>query len=327
MTTFGDQVYQYGGAPVSGLFTTGQVWFIKPSTGDDGASGKKPSEALKTWARAHTLASADKNDIIYVIAEDNSASGTTDYQSSTLTLSKDGVHYVGVNSGGFVGQRSRIAQLSTATGVAPLVTWSGSNGSMRGIHIFHGVNDATSKTAALSVTGERNYFFKNHIAGIGHATMDVTDNCSLQVSGGAENHFDQCYLGLDTIARGTAANSEIRLESSATRNLFTDCVVATYAEAAGHQFVLVPTNGLDRWTIFKNTMFVNMPTGDASGTTMTEAFDVTGGGSPDGIILLENCSLYGATDWEAAAVSGKVMIRTDGGTAATAGLTADVAAA
>lgn len=326
MTTFGDQVYQYGGSPVNGLFTTGQVWFVKPSTGDDGASGKKPTEALKTWARAHTLVRADKNDIIYIISEDNSASGTTDYQSSALTLSKDGVHYVGVNSGGFVSQRSRIAQLSTATGIEPLVTWSGSNGSMRSIHIYHGVADATSKGAALKVTGERNYFYKNHIAGIGHNDMDVTDNCSLSVSGGAENHFDQCYIGLDTIARGTAANSEIRFESAAIRNLFTDCIVATYAEAAGHQFVLVPSSGLGRWNIFKNTMFINMPTGDANGTTMTEAFDVTGGGSPDGIIILENCTLYGATDWEASSESGKVMIRIDGGTAATAGLAADVAA-
>jgi len=116
------------------------------------------------------------------------------------------------------------------------------------------------------------------------------------------------------------------LQSGATRNLFDNCIVATYAEAAGHQFVLVPVNGLDRWTIFKNTIFMNMPTGDAAGTTMTEAFDVTGGGSPDGIIYLDFCSLIGATDWEAAAVSGKVLIRTDGGTAATAGLTADVAA-
>lgn len=327
MSTFGDQVYQYGGAPVNGLFTTGKVWFLKPGTGSDNNNGKKPNQAVKTWAKAHTLARADKNDIIYVIAEDNSASGTTDYQSSTLTLSKDGVHYVGVNSGSFTGQRSRIAQLSTATGVAPLVTFSASNASMRNIHIFHGVNDATSKTAAISVTGERNYFYKSHFAGIGHATMDVADNCSLQVSGGAENHFDTCHIGLSTIARGSAANSEIRLESSAVRNLFTDCVVDTYAEAAGHQFVLVPTNGLDRWNIFKNTVFVNMPTGDASGTTMTEAFDVVGGGSPDGIIILEGCTVYGATDWEAATVSGKVMIRTDGGTAATAGLSADVAAA
>lgn len=326
MTTFGDQVYQYGGAPVGGLFTTGKVWFVKPGSGSDSHSGKRPDSAFATLAKAHTAARADKNDLIYLVSEDNSASGTTDYQSSTLTLSKDGVHYAGVNAGGFVGQRSRIAQLSTATGVAPLVTFSGNNCSMRNIHIFHGVADATSKDAAIKVTGERNYFYKNHFAGIGHADMDVADNCSLEVNGGAENHFDWCYIGLDTIARGTAANSEIRLEGGATRNLFTDCVTATYAEAAGHQFVLVPINGLDRWTLFKRCEFINMPTGDASGTTMTEAFDVTGGGSPDGIIILDFCTVVGATDWEAAAVSGKVMIRTDGGTAATAGLAADVAA-
>jgi len=325
MTTFSDQVYQYGGSPVGGMFTTGKVIFVKPGSGSDGNNGKKPNQAVATWAKAHTLATADKNDVIYVIAEDNSASGTTDYQSSTLTLSKDGVHYVGVNSGSFTGQRSRIAQLSTATAVAPLVTFSASNASMRGIHIFHGVNDADSKQAALSVSGERNYFSKNHIAGIGHATMDVADNSSLQITGGAENHFADCHIGLDTVQRGTGANSEIRLDTGATRNLFTNCIISTYGEA-GHQFVLVPTNGLDRWTIFKDCIFVNMGTGDAGGATMTEAFDVTGGGSPDGVIILDACTLIGTTDWEAATVSSKVIIRTDGGTAATAGLSADVAA-
>lgn len=326
MTTFGDQVYQYGGSPVNGLFTTGKVIFVKPSTGSDNDNGKKPSQAVKTISKAHSLATADKNDIIYIISEDNSASGTTDYQSATLTLSKDGVHYVGVNSGTNVGQRSRIAQLSTATGVSPLVTFSGSNSSMRNIHIFHGVNDATSKTAAIQVTGERNYFAKNHFAGIGHATQDVANNCSLSVSGGAESLYEDCTIGLDTIARGTAANSELRLESGAVRNTFRNCIFPTYAEANTHQFLLVPTNGLDRWNLFDNCLFINMPTGDAAGTTMTEAFDVTGGGSPDGIIILHSCTLVGATDWEAATVSGKVLIRTDGGTAATAGLSADVAA-
>ena len=70
---------------------------------------------------------------------------------------------------------------------------------------------------------------------------------------------------------------------------------------------------------------MNMLTGDASGTTMTESFDVTAGGSPDGVFRLHNCSLWGVTDWENP-VTGKVEIFSGTSTAATAGLAVDVAA-
>jgi len=325
MTTFTDQVFHMGGVPVGGMFTNGRAIFVKPSTGSDGNTGKTPARAVKTLAKALSLATANSNDVVYFIAESNTASSTTDYQSSALDWNKDGVHLIGINSGCMVNQRSRIAQLSTATNVDDLFTVSADNCYIANISVFHGVDDATSK-GAVKVTGQHNYFKNCTFSGIGHATMDTADNYSLKVSGGAENVFEGCYIGLDTIARGTAANSEIVLDTGATRNLFKDCIIATYAEADTHQFLIVPSAGLDRWTIFRNCIFMNMPTGDAAGTTMTEAFEVTGGGSPDGIIYLDGCSLVGATDWEAAAVSGKVMIRTDAGTAATAGLTGDVAA-
>jgi len=310
MTTFGDQLFHMGGVPIGGLITQGDIYHLKPSNGNDSHNGKSLDAAIKTLSQAHTLISADQQDTVYMYAEDNSASGTTDYLSATLTWSKDGTRLIGVNSGGMVGQRSRIAQLSTATGCAPLITFSANNCFVSNIHIFHGVADANS-IGALNVTGSRNHFYRCHIAGIGNATQDVANNYSLQISGGAENLFEDCVIGLDTIARGTAANSELRLASGATRNIFRNCIFPTYAEAAGHQFLLVPVNGLDRWNLFENCLFVNMPTGTASGTTMTEAFDVTGGGSPDGLLILKNCTLIGATDWEANTESAKTYI--DGG--------------
>lgn len=307
MTTFGDQLYQYGGTPVGGFFTNAaKHWFVKPSTGLDGRKGNSPQRSLKTLAKAQSSATADSNQVVYMISEDNSASGTTDYQSSQLDWAKDGVHLLGINSGCNVGMRSRIAQLSTATNVDGLLTVSASNCTIQNIHVFHGVADATS-VGAVNVTGSHNYFKNCHFAGIGDATMDVADNYSLQVTG-EENLFEECVIGLDTIARGTAANSEIRLQGGATRNTFRRCIIPTYAEANTHQFLIVPTNGLDRWTIFEDCIFVNMPTGTASGTTMTEAFDITGGGSPDGLIILKNCTLIGATDWEANVESAKVWI-------------------
>ena len=59
MTTFGDQVYQYGGMPVggngilplmgtSGGTGTGTVFFVDPANGSDSNSGLSPKKALDT---------------------------------------------------------------------------------------------------------------------------------------------------------------------------------------------------------------------------------------------------------------------------------------
>lgn len=306
MTTFGDPVYQMGGVPVGGRFSAGQGYFLRPSTGSDGNLGKRPDDAFKTWTYALSQMTADSGDTLYAISEDNSASGTTDYQSSTLTLNKDGVNFVGINSGGVIGQRSRIAQLSTATGVGPLVTFSGSNCFMSNIHIYHGVDDSTSGTAAISVTGDRNHFYRCHFAGIGHATMDTGNNCSLSLTGD-ENLFEECVIGLDTIARGTASNSEIYFPAGgqATRNIFRNCIIPTNAEAAGHQFIV--SNGaaaLDRFTLFENCLFVNSLVSGV--TTMTEALDCSA--NAGGTLIFRNCTLVGCTEWDAGDAGAAVVV-------------------
>jgi hypothetical protein len=322
--TIPQQMMQLGGALMGGQFVYGKPHFVAPYSGSNTNHGNRSDRPVKTLVQAQTLATADKNEVVYLISESNTAANTTDYQSAALAWAKDGVHLVGINSGSMLSQRSRIAQTPTATAITGLLTVSADNCFVSNIQVFQGVDDATSLGAVL-VSGQRNHFHNCHFAGIGHATQDAADNYSLKVTG-SENLFTDCVIGLDTIARGTGANWELELSGGATRNIFRNCLIITYAEAATHQFVYVPVNGLDRFTLFQNCLFINMPTGDAAGTTMTEAFEVTGGGSPDGIIILDQCSLYGATDWEAATVSGKVMIRTDAGTAATAGLSADVAA-
>lgn len=306
MTTYGDQLFHLGGVPVAGKLTQGTSYFVSPYSGKNQNRGTKIKSPLKTLATAQSKATADKNDVVYLISESNTAANTTDYQSSALDWAKDGVSLYGINSENHIQQRSRIAQLSTATNVDNLFTVSADNCTIANISVFHGVDDATSKGACL-VSGSRNKFYNCHFAGIGHDTMDTVDNYSLSVTG-SENLFERCVIGLDTIARGTAVNYELTLSGGATRNIFRDCMFITYAEANTHLFMKIAANGIDRWNMFENCVFINMPTGTASGTTMTEAFDITGGGSPDGLILLRNCTLVGATDWENNVESAKTWI-------------------
>lgn len=67
MSTFGDMVYQFGGAPVgAGRFTNpwGTHYFVDGDNGNDSHSGKKPTQAFKTIQKAVTESTG--GDVIYI---------------------------------------------------------------------------------------------------------------------------------------------------------------------------------------------------------------------------------------------------------------------
>jgi len=95
MTTFGDQVYQYGGAPVNGKMTTGSVFFVSSVTGSDGNTGKKPSQAFATLDKATNACTANKNDIVYIMPNHaETISGATSWVPDVA-----GVQYIGIGLG------------------------------------------------------------------------------------------------------------------------------------------------------------------------------------------------------------------------------------
>lgn len=272
----------------------------------DTNSGLDPEHPLKTLSAALGKVTSHRGQVIYLVSSGTSAGNTTDDIATALTVSQSGIAIVGVGSGS---PYSR-ARLNATGAVSPMVTFSGSNNYVEGIQFFNGHADATA-LIAVSVTGDRNYFKNCHFAGMGNDLSDASGGRSLKVTG-SENVFDECVIGLDTISRGTT-EAEVELSGGATRNIFKNCLFVTYAAAAGPAMVYVPVNGLDRWNEFRNCGFINMPTGDAAGTTADEVFDVTGGGSPDGILLVTgNSYRVGYTDWEKDTASGKVMLTLPG---------------
>jgi len=67
MTTFGDQVFQFGGVPVgSDRFSSpwNTHYFVDGDEGNDSHSGKKPTQAFKTIQKAVTTATG--GDVIYI---------------------------------------------------------------------------------------------------------------------------------------------------------------------------------------------------------------------------------------------------------------------
>lgn len=274
-------------APLLGP-TQGKYIFVKPYSGVNGNDGLTPATAVKTLAYALSLATANQNDVVFLLAESNTAASTTDYQSSNLDWNKDGVHLVGVNNGTMIGQRSRIAPLSTATAFANLFTVSANNCLIANIEFFQGAM-ATNPSAAstcVTVSGQRNRFVNCQISGIGDTTLDDAGSNSLTITG-SENIFQHCYIGLDTIIRATSV-TEVVLSGTPARTIFESCHFETYTSGSTFKMVTVPT-GADRFVKFldcdfhavQNITSAVAPTGLIGITTM------------NGAVIVKNCYLYG----------------------------------
>ena len=274
--------------------------YVKPYSGVDGNRGDTPYRARKSVTAALAIAQASANARIQLMAESNTGSHTTDYYTASLAYNADGTHLIGVNSSPLYSQRSRIAAKSSlTTGFGPVVTMSANGCYWENIEVFYGLAAATASCGAILVSGDRNRFKNCHFAGIGHATADVATAYSLKLTG-SENFFEDCVIGLDTIQR-TAASAEILFGFNtatgygAARNVFRNCRIVAYG-TTNHFFVSALAGTIDRDNTFENCTFINMPTGIAgNGTQMAQAFSMTTGSSPDGIILCRNCTFVGVT--------------------------------
>ena len=311
MTTFADQVQQFGGSPVGGLPYSwlmgpqGKCLFVSPyrtasatsGIGQDGNPGTF-AQPLKTIEAAYDKCVGSRGELIYVMGDANNAADITDDWSATFTWAKNAVHLIGLTTPSMVSQRARIGQLSTATGVSPLLNVTGHSCTFANFQIFQGVADATS-LVNVQVTGSRNYFDNVHFAGIGNATMSAAGSCSLKLDGASENVFKNCVIGVDTVdTDGDGAN--MICDSGASRNLFEDCLFQLWITSTSARHIrLADTTAIDRWLWFRRCQFISESVNKT--IDMAEVFDIPAGIS-QGKITLEDCAALddgGAPVWSA----------------------------
>lgn len=270
----------------------GKVFFLNPShaNADDNNDGTDPNHPFATLAAAYAACTANAGDTVVYVAGATSLTLT-----APLVWAKSYTHLVGITAPTMVGQRARIFQLSTLVGASPLIDITGSGCIFQNLYIFQGVADATS-LVNVRVTGSRNYFGNVHFAGGGHATQAIDGGASLLISGGSENLFEGCTIGVDTIDAATGLAALVfAATGGAARNVFRNCHFTLQAGNAGAIFVEVLGNsGLDRYQIFENCMFSNL-----SGTAMTQACAIAAGYDPaNKRLLLRDCTLIGAGKWD-----------------------------
>lgn len=300
---------QEAGALPFNQFFTGNAYFVKPYSGLDTNSGEDPAAPLKTLAAALAKASTDHNDVVYMIAESNTAANTSDYQATALDWNKDGVHLIGVNAAPRIGQRSRIAQLSSVKDIQDLFTVSADNCLIANLEIFQGVAAATAvKERAMVVSGERNHIVNCQISGNGDTggSMDDAASRSLVISG-SENFFENCYIGLDTVIRATQT-AEVEVAAAAARNVLKNCHINSYTSLS--TFKAIAATSLERFLLLEECMLSTIQN-ITSAVTPTGAISNT---TPNGMIMMKGGGVFGYTQITTADDS-KTLVLTHNGLA------------
>ena len=268
--------------------TQGKYIFVKAGTGNDGNDGLSPQTAVKSLRTALGLATAGSNDVVFFMAESNTAANTTDYLSANLDWNKDMVHLIGVNGASMLGQRSRVAPLATVTAFANLFTVSGNGCLIQNIEFYQGqmATNPSAASTAVTVSGQRNHFVNCQISGIGHSDLDDAGSNSLTISG-SENLFQKCYIGLDTVIRATSV-TEVVISGTAARNIFEACQFETYTSGSTFKMVSIAT-GVDRFVKFLDCEFVAVQN-ISSAVAPTGAIGIT---TMNGQVIMKNPYAYG----------------------------------
>ncbi len=295
------------GSPVGGMLpvmggtiaATGDAkhYFVDPANGSDGNTGFSPDKALKTVSYAYSLTVDKSGDTIHLLNDGNTSGSSV--ESATITWSNDNVHLVGHCAPTMLSQRARIVWQGAPV-VTPLINVTGNGNSFTNVSIIEETTASSTASVGVRVSGARNYFYNVAIMSMVNTnTGDEADSSVVLLSGGSENTFEHCYIGVDTSARSDA-NASVECENSATRNIFRDCMFPMFADAATPVFLEATTNSdIDRWLIFDRCMFINPDTMNAC-TTINQAFNVVDGSDLGGVIIVKDCLFNGITDITAA---------------------------
>jgi len=269
----------------------GNAYYLDPTDGSDGNSGTAPDDAFATLPTAYAALEAGQHDVLYYISGSSSIS-----LSAVLDWSKSYTHFVGIGSAPGGSPRARIFPATGATGISPMITFSGHGCVVANIAVKMDKADATS-LIAVSVTGYSNEFRDCHFAGGVNATCAVDGCASLLLNGAEENMFVNCRFGVTTIPLATGG-TVLQFDGSAKENIFRDCQVCVLIGNAGARLVeVIDGSGVDQINWFFNTPFISNSVNRA--TTMASAWEIPALTGTTALVYLdEGCKGIGFTDWD-----------------------------
>ena len=239
---------------------------------------------------SYNALTAGKNDVVVLLADGTTAGSVR--LSANFTWAKTAAHMMGVSSGVNISNRSRIAPTSGVTAFANFFTVSGSGCRFSNLQWFHGFTTGTTSQICLTVTGTRNHFVGCHIAGMGdtESAHNAGSRCVL-ITAADENQFDDCVIGVDTIARDVA-NASVQFKSGTARTVFRNCLFPMLATASTPLVGIVASAAdSDRFQLFDRCTVINAI--KSTGTAIDGAFTLAA--SMGGMIVVRDLTTVGVT--------------------------------
>ena len=333
-----------GGYPVYGSIIppiTGDYFHVCPGSstivqykgrqvvGSSSNSGENIAAPLDSIATAYTKCTSGAGDGIILWSYGTTTAMCSSYLSSAMTWSKHGITTVGIGSPTTSGQRARVANASTATGLANLITVTGNNNQFINTQFLQ-AGSAAGALGCVDVTGLRNTFVNCDMQNVGAASVLLTGHYTLQMNGPAEdNAFYHCTIGQTStdedgsyVVTGTIKLTGISGGASGNvqSNVFERCRIKSYysyaASTSGLIHMVGSGDSIDRDQFFRDCSFVNFKL--SAPMTTPPAAMVVGTAPNNGVICLEGQTFMKGYTAYAAASYGRVFIAS-GPTAGTAG--------
>ena len=218
------------------LFTTGNVFYVNSTIGNDNNVGTDPLFPKSTISGAQTAATASQGDIVAVMP------GYTETRTAVLTLSKAGVSYVGMGNG---------LNRPTITGnaAADVFSITGANVLMQNFNFAAPLTDAQTADVNVAAAGVT----LRGLRSIGSvATENKTDIITV-ASGGDDLLVENCtayntvvdcvsWLSLEAAVARPIIRNNIVMGTFSTANLM-DEATATLCTIEGNLFKNTKTSG------------------------------------------------------------------------------------
>lgn len=242
---------------------------------------------------AYDAAESNNNDIILIDGNSSHALATQ------LTISKNRIHFVGMDGGGRLHGQGAKVQNTAGTAAASVILVTGTRNTFRNIKFIQVDDEATSQNVVIEA-GEST-LYKNCSFIFGDVDeLDQTDTYEVMLSGDS-TEFHNCTFGADTLvtsaARAVTAFDVVT--TAAKSNVFKDCIWNICSSSADANFVrVVATTDLHFGHIFINPVFLATISNASGGITLTDAVDSVSGLNAGNMLMINpatNCTNLSST--------------------------------
>ena len=298
MSMVSDGLYQYGGAPV-GLPVTiggngvGTYYFVDPTNGSDGNTGKTIKKAFASLDKAYDAVTSNNNDVIVLGTNaTHTINGTSFSGTDSLTVSKSRVNILAADLPGRIIQQGAKVTVSSSSTEAFVIKNTGTRNSFKGLKVIQNSTNAAALTA-FQDGGEGTLL--DHCS----FTFGVADNLdqtdAYEILTGADSAtYQYCTFGSDTLvtsaARTVMALDQVTTSQEFKSNLIKECYFQINSSTANANFVRVlATDGVKFTNIFDRCIMTNALVASSASIALDDAVDSIAG-LVEGTLLFYMCA-------------------------------------